>query len=118
MANYLSAQAKAKDATGALAAADDLQTSIAALTAGCANGAEATAEAIDTGMPTKGKWALTWAHEKQICPGTDFEVLATNRSVILKVDLEKNKIVLEDVFHLTPVNSVSTLMVHIISYGI
>src|SRR5262249_6911724 len=94
MATYLSAQAKAKDAAGALAAANDLQKAIADLTGGCASvEAEATTEPSSAGMPIEGKWTLTWSFEKQICPGTNFESTSLNRSVILKFDPDKNKII-------------------------
>jgi hypothetical protein len=97
MADYLSAQAKATDAQSALAAANDLQTGIAALTAGCANAtAEATTEASDTGMPIEGKYMLKWSNNKRVCPNTSLSAISPNRPIIVKV--EDGEIVMEDIF--------------------
>jgi hypothetical protein len=97
VANYLSAQAKAKDANGALVAANDLQTRIAALTAGCANGVEATAEAINTGMPSEGKYMLNWSNtSERACPDNLYSTISSNRPIFVKV--EGGEIVLEDIF--------------------
>ena len=98
VASYLSAQAKATDAKSALAAANDLQTQIAALTAGCDNGsAEATAEAVNTGMPTEGKYMLNWSNtQERVCPDGSRSTTTANRPIFVKV--EDGEIVLEDLF--------------------
>jgi hypothetical protein len=104
VAAYLGDRLEADDAAGALQAADDLQTAIAEVIAGCADAAaEATADAenvssgeMDLSALTEGKWMLNWSSDGETCSDGESGTVGINRPIILRT--EGDKLITEDIF--------------------
>jgi hypothetical protein len=115
IATYQETQAGATDAESAIQAANDLQASIAEVTATCADAAveeettdseETTMEEVEgVGSLTEGKWFVDWSIDDiRACPSPndDIRSRATDRSFMLTVDTETSTIAASDVFTWPP----------------
>jgi hypothetical protein len=111
IATYQETQAGATDAEYAIQAANDLQASIAEVTATCADAIvegegtdteETTMEEVEgVGSLTEGKWFVDWSLQEQFCPDGS-KTTARDRPFVLMLDTETNTITADDVFTWPP----------------